>query len=201
MTEPIDAGRSQTTEQTTVKERLDLFIKNKILYHGSTVRGITSFNPAEEDTIGSGVYFTSEEKDAQGYALRRAKGRGGSPVVYKVEVENIKLANLTEDENVTEIMKGFKDILVGKITPNLKWYELETIARSVQAIENGRIHAGNLREVTFNYTKTFSEYLKGLGYDGLVAIEGGEGDEIGRHDSYVIFNPEKAKILDEHFMN
>jgi len=65
----------KTTEQTTVKERLDLFIKNKILYHGSTVRGITSFNPAKKILL-SGVYFTSEEKDAQGYALRRAKGRG-----------------------------------------------------------------------------------------------------------------------------
>jgi hypothetical protein len=36
-----------------------------------------------------------------------------------------------------------------------------------------------------------------LGYDGLKALEGGEGDDIGAHENYLIFDPQKVQITSE----
>jgi len=44
---------------------------------------------------------------------------------------------------------------------------------------------------------TFSDYVESLGYDGLITFEGGEPLTGGNHDSYVIFDPEKVKIIKE----
>ena len=46
----------------------------------------------------------------------------------------------------------------------------------------------------------FSEYIAGLGYDGLIAMEGGEGHGFN-HDSYVIFDASKARLVREQKIN
>lgn len=66
------------------------------------------------------------------------------------------------------------------------------------AIRSGKIKSGNISEaVGPALGKYFSEFVESLGYDGLIAIEGGEGD-VGNHDSYVVFNPEKVRIGQRH---
>ena len=158
-----------------------------------------SFNPAEEDTVGSGIYFTSEAKDAIGYAKRRSRGRNdASPTLYEVQVENLRLANLKKDENVKNILHGFKEVLKQKLSdPNVKWHYEGALQKSIAIISQGKVGSGNLREVTFNHTALFTQYLQSLGYDGLIAFEGGEGTEVGNHDTYVIFDPKKVKIIDK----
>lgn len=187
-------------DETKINHGLTVLIKNKTLYHGSGTKGIKSFNKAEEDTVGSGIYFTSEEKGAIGYAKRRSRGRdGASPIVYEAAVENVKLLDLRKDENIKKILEGFKEILKNKLKESdLKWnYEI-ILQKAIEAINAEKINAENLREVTFSIGQMFSDYVKSLGYEGLIALEGGEGEDIGNHDTYLIFDSEKIKIRQEH---
>lgn len=191
-------GERQNEEE--IDDGLGIFVKNKTLYHGSGASGIESFNKAEEDTVGSGIYFTSEAKDAIGYARRRSRReKEASPVIYESSVENMKLLDLRKNENVKKVLDGFKQILIEKLKePDLRWNYQEVLQRAVEAITSGKVGSGNLREVTFSTGRMFSDYCKSLGYEGLITFEGGEGDDVGSHDTYLIFDPEKAKISQEH---
>ena len=65
--------------EVSINEGLGVYIKRKTLYHGSPNLGIQLFNPAEDYTIGKGVYFTSHSKDAISYAKVRTVGHGNIP--------------------------------------------------------------------------------------------------------------------------
>ena len=190
----------ESKEEEKTEDGLGIMVKRKTLYHGSATTGINKFTQAEEDTVGSGIYFTSEAKDAIGYARRRSRSRkDSSPIVYETSVENVKLLDLRQDDNVHKILDGFKQLLADRLKePDLRWNVQEVLQNAVNAINQNKVGAGNLREVTFGTGKMFSEYVNGLGYDGLVAIEGGEGEDIGSHDTYLLFEPEKIKIKEEH---
>ena len=194
-------------EEEPIDNGLGVFVKKKTLYHGSGTEGITTFNKAEEDTVGSGVYFTSEAKDAIGYARLRSHDKKENPIIYESSVENTKLCDLRKKENVEKILGGFIKWLeqrwealtekwrsVRETLPRAKFLALD---RARKILESRQVGPQNVREVTFAFTEEFSEYVQSSGYDGLITFEGGEG-EIGNHDSYVIFDPEKAKINQEH---
>lgn len=201
-------------EEESRDDGLGVFVKRKTLYHGSGTEGIAVFNKAEEDTVGSGVYFTSEAKDAVGYAKSRAGGRvrGGrkdaKPVIYEAVVENMKLLDLRKDNNVKKVMEGFKKRLVelrressqklSETKDSIYWYRMGNIDEVIEKIDEGKVGAGNVRDATFHEGDVFSDYVKSLGYDGLITFEGGMGGYVGNHDSYVIFDPEKAKIIQSH---
>lgn len=190
----------QRQKEEVIDNGLGIFVEKKTLYHGSGTSGIVTFDKAEEDTVGSGIYFTSEAKDAIGYARRRSRGRkDSSPVIYESSVENMKLLDLRNSENVLKILDGFKQVLIEKLKkPDLKYYYRAVVQKALEVIYSGKVGVSNLREVTFVTCQEFSDYCKSLGYDGLVTFEGGEGDDIGDHDTYLIFDPEKAKINQEH---
>lgn len=139
-----------------------------------------------EATIGQGLYLTSDIDAAAGYAKRRSKGKGGLvPSVYKVEVTNLRMADLRTMEGV----KLFADLLRERLSaeikkPNLKWYQ--------EAIQSNSYKA--LKDITWNHQDLVTQIIKGQGFDGLIAIEGGEGEEIGNHDSYVVFDSSKAEV-------
>lgn len=189
------SGRQNEEE---IDDGLGIFVKNKTIYHGSGTSGIEKFTEAEEITVGSGIYFTSSAEDAIGYARIRAKSQEDkSPVVYESVIENMKLMDLRKDENVKKVLGGFKDVLANELKdPDLKWPLREIRERAIQAINSERIRAGNIKYATQSLGKTFSNYVKTYGYDGLATIEGGEGD-IGNHDTFVIFDPEKVTINKE----
>jgi len=191
---------SERQDEEEIDDGLGILVKKKTLYHGSGTGGIENFNKAEEDTVGSGIYFTSEAKDAIGYARRRARReKDASPVIYESSVENMKLLDLRKDENIKKILDGFKQILTEKLKePDLKWNVQGVFQRALEAINSGKVGSGNLREVTFSTGQMFSDYCKSMGYEGLITFEGGEGDDVGNHDTYLIFDPEKAKINQEH---
>ena len=71
------------------------------------------------------------------------------------------------------------------------------LERTIETINGGKIRAGNLKEIAQSNGKLFSDYIKSFGYEGLITLEGGEGGN-GNHDTYLIFDPEKAKINQEH---
>lgn len=185
--------------ETESNNGLDILINRKTLYHGSASQGIVTFNPAEEDTVGSGIYFTSEAKDAISYARRRSRSKqDGVPILYEAQVENLRLANLRNDGSVKKILDGFKEVLKQKLSdPDIEWYYQEALGRSIDAINQGKVGSGNLRGAIFAHTDKFTKYLESLGYDGLVTFEGGEGEDIGNHNTYLIFDPKKIKIIKE----
>lgn len=190
--------RRQSEEE--IDDGLGILVAKKTLYHGSGTSGIKLFNKAEEDTVGSGVYFTSRAKDAIGYARRRSRHKEGAvPVIYESSVDNMKLLDLRKDENVKKVMKGFRGVLKSKLNlPDLRWFDQAVLENAILAIDEGRVGSGNLRAVTFSTGRTFSDYVRSLGYDGLATFEGGEGEDIGSHDTYLIFDPGKVTINREH---
>lgn len=191
---------AERQDEEKIDDGLGVLIKKKTIYHGSGTDGIKIFNVAEEDTVGSGVYFTSEAKDAIGYARRRSKRKeGNSPVIYESSIENMKLLDLRNSDNVKQFLSNFKDKLAEKLKdPEIQWYYRAVLERTIESIDAGKIGPGNLREISFSIGKEFSDHVKSLGYEGLITFEGGEGEEVGNHDTYLIFDPEKIKINREH---
>jgi hypothetical protein len=195
--------KSETTEINIEEEQIDdglgILLKQKTLYHGSSTPGIEKFNVAEDDTVGTGLYFTSRPEDAIGYARGRAEQRKTeSPVLYASQVENLKILDLRKDENVKKVLPGFKKLLEDELQePDLGWAKQGTLQAAIEKINTGAVHSGNLREIAWSHGTSWTDYIKSLGYDGLVTLEGGEGEYVKNHDSYVIFDPEKAKIIKE----
>jgi hypothetical protein len=185
--EPIDGG-------------LGVFVKRKTLYHGTGISGINDFDKAEETTVGEGAYFTSEPEAAIGYARRRSKrDKDQKPIIYEANIENTKLAELRQKENVQKVLPGFRKILLEKWQePDLRWDRQLVLSKAIEAIDSDKIGPGNLRDIAFSTGKIFTDYIASLGYDGLITYEGGEGSDVGFHDTYLIFDPERAKINKEH---
>lgn len=232
---------SKEPKKEDAKEEIPSVQIEKIrLFHGSVMEGIKIILPAKDETIGHGTYFTSQRYAAEIYALNRSSGLNLEyktdsneerlrkhivtpvgpqiPVVYEVEVENLKLADIRTQENFKSVMKGYRDYLIDYrkkfLKSNLTWDENIENDHIDQAIGTIDVLEGNASEFVglskykhlsfekiapkdiLQYTgRTFTEYLMKKKYDGILAIEGGER-ESGQHDSYVIFDPEKIKIIE-----
>lgn len=198
-------ARSEKIKERQGEEEIDnglgVLMKRKTIYHGSGIGGITKFNEAEEDTVGSGIYFTSDAKDAIGYARRRSRrAEDHKPVVYEANIENVKLLDLRKQENFEKILPGFADKLYEKYEQHkaqnnnvVTGYGV-VLMRILQAIDANQISLNNLKTLTQQTGKYFTEYVQSLGFDGLVVMEGGEGDDVHNHDTYLIFDPEKVMI-------
>lgn len=195
-------------------------IERMRLFHGSTVSGISQFKEAEETTIGNGLYLTSQEDAALGYAFVRANEReiDTPPVVYDAEIANMNILTLTTRTAIMDFMKYIRQeffLYNRDIVPNMpelsdnakRWNKRALDAKNDllwEAIQAGRVLSPKI--FLFGAGAVAREILMREGYDGLMAIEGGEHGKnpftnehfsIGDHDSYVIFQPEKVKILKE----
>lgn len=185
-------------DEEIIDDGLGVFIKRKILYHGTGVSGIKIFEEAENSTVGNGIYLTSKVEDAIGYARRRKKRNDTKPVIYETSVENVRLLDFRITENVKKFLHGFKQAVIEKLKdPNLTWHHQNILNKVIEEINSGKVGSGSLKLVAFKADSLFDNYCKSLGYDGLVTFEGGEGDEVGSHDTYLIFNPKKVKINQE----
>lgn len=189
--------KNPSIEKPSSSKIPELEIDRMVLYHGSGIGGIREFRQADEATIGNGLYLTSDIAAGRGYAIRRAKRDPNyKAVVYEVEVNNLKLADLRTIEGVT----AFAQLLKIKIEtllkdPNLSWLAEGIMKKTLETINQKSYRS--LTDLTGNNQRLTTEILKEQGYNGLVGLEGGEGDEIGDHDSYVIFDPVKVKVLRE----
>ena len=206
-------ARSDKIHERENEEEIDgglgVLVKRKTLYHGSGTSGIKRFDEAEDDTVGSGIYFTSEANAAIGYAIRRSKRErdpheaykfdaNSVPTIYESSVESMRLLDLRKDDNVKKILGGFKQFIREKLKdPELPYIVSMGIGFIIEKIDSGKIGAGNLKDVAQSQGPMFTDYCKSLGYEGLITFEGGEGEDVGNHDTYVIFDPERAKIVQE----
>lgn len=200
------------------EDHLGLILTKKTLYHGSGINGISLFQPAEEDTVGRGIYFTSGAEAAIGYATLRAQreryeqrsdGKAvlpdAKPTLYEISIEHARLCDLRTDENITEIMRDFSPVLVGALQApaaqgSKNKYLRNVYIKALDTLAQQSIGVRNLREITWSTGALFSEYLQSRGYDGLVTIEGGE-DINGNHDTYVLFDPTQITIHYEQTIN
>lgn len=177
------------------------------LYHGSPASGITALKEAGEETIGRGVYFTTDRKAARGYAVVRSNDARGQ--VYEVEVSNLDLADLRTRAGQEAFARLFKQSLLDwkeDHLPNLKKssdiltrsigkQREEAIKELIEKIDDNSFK--RLRDLTYAWGDLVSTTLSGLGYSGLISIEG-EPPQIDFHDSVVIFNPQDVKIIDQN---
>lgn len=189
------------SERLATEEPPELVLDHAILYHGSPTSGISAFNRAEESTVGLGLYLTSSPDAARGYALHRYDGaEEASPVVYEVETNHLRLANLSNHQMLSSIMTGFLAVLEEErsraAAENMPWYSVRGLQRTIDVIRSGAVLPGRVKLATRANGQLFTSYLEDLGYDGLKTMEGGEGS-IGNHDTYVIFNPENVTIRAE----
>ena len=110
-------------------------------------------------------------------------------------IEDMKLLDLRNDKNAKTILRKFSDVCKEKSEDkNVDIKYRIPLKQAFVLIRTGKIKSANISEAIGPIGKYFSDYVKSLDYDGLIAIEGGEGDEIGNHDSYVIFDPNEVKI-------
>jgi len=190
-------------EEETIDNGLGIFIKRKVLFHGSNISGIQNFKPADEFTIGKGVYLTSQAEAAIRYARGHSLKHEDKipPIIYEVSIENLKLLDLRDDKNVDIILRGFREILLKlkeKKESGLKWYEEGAILDAIEVIDTKRYYHWGLREAINGLQNIFTDYCKSLGYDGLIYIEGGNAPFTGDHDTYLIFDPSKIQVIEEH---
>ncbi len=196
---------------STLYDQLDL-------YHGSSVSNIRQFEQADSSTIGHGVYLTSSQDSAEGYAKVRSLDRGNIPTVYHVHLKNVNILNLTSRDATKAFSKAWIEYLQQwrvEQLPNLNM-ENELVGRIVKDNYNRLINEAIrqhrsvqdfwLRDVIQPGLGDIArQWLTRLGYDGLQAIEGGETSylpsgepiRIGDHDSFVIFDPAKVGVQHE----
>ncbi len=203
---PLSHSESAGSEpsEEIIDNGLGILIHHKTLYHGSATAGIESLQQAEEYTMGHGVYLTSEADKAGGYGKVRARNQA-QPFVYMTEISNLKLVDLRQANNVEQVARGILPRLRAKLEEyqdkgDVPWYYSHAVQRAIEMIEEGNFGKGRVEAVA-QYpivAEVFEEYVRSLGYDGVIGVEGGEGGEdmaIGDHDTYVIFNPEQVKVI------
>jgi hypothetical protein len=123
-------------------------------------------------------------------------------MIYEVSVKNVRLANLRSDANVQAILSGYYDVLMeakSAANASLSWAVRKRMNQATSLLARHQVGVSNLSELAgYGLGGYFTRYLRSLGYDGIVAYEGGEGSYVGRHDTYVLFDPEKAHVIESH---
>ncbi|WP_280405289.1 hypothetical protein [Nocardia brasiliensis] len=193
ITQPESASPAQQPS------RAEVVLDRATLFHGSATPGITEFERAEEDTVGAGVYLAHEET-AREYARHRS-GDAGTPVLYEVEIAHARLVDLTDQATVATVLTGFRAVLqtehdrVARI--NGSWHWEGALRQMIAEIDSGRgVHVGAVKLVTQRSGELFSGYLQGQGFDGVAALEGGEG-RMSAHRTYLLFDPTLLHIRAE----
>ncbi len=201
MGETLDHNPPERSEPEPKKEVAELVVDRATLYHGSRTPGLTRLTSAEEDTVGSGCYLVDRPDVAAGYAKLRSREANNvsPPAVYEVETSRLRLANLCNEQMLEHIMQGFGHVLTERrqraVVSGASWYMIGAYDRAIAAIHRG-VQTGNVKDATGAFGRTFSGYLEDLGYDGLKAREGGEGD-VSDHETYVVFDPSKLTVKSE----
>ncbi len=201
-------------DEEVIDDGLGVFYKSKTLYHGSSHEGISKFDSAEEDTVGSGVYMTPAPADAIVYARESAQGHEDkNPIIYETRVENIKFLDLRSTKNLKKILPGYKDLLLqlqreysikkpsGDMAEDiLNEVVLNNLTNAINNIDKDKVDNTNIRDVTKGFGQIFSKYVTSLGYEGIIATERGDREDSFDHDvtTYLVIEPERARIIQEH---
>lgn len=187
-----------------------LEVEKMRLYHGTGKNNIKQFMDSLATTVGAGIYMTSSFDSAAGYSILRTESELRENFkVYEGEIENMKLLDLTSPESwslLGKIMAPEIEKVKNRTDFPLDWpqYYKDAVHRAVaRALD--RIKTGQIRGPSDIIGQHFGEIARRLfsklGFDGINAVEGGEGwddsNTIGNHNTFVIFDPKKVKIIKE----
>ena len=173
------------------------------LFYGSQVPGITELTKSEETTLGNGLYLTSSRDAASGYAVVRASRKPNIPIVYETEIRDLNILNLSTPQSIDAFAKLMRQEILKLKTSDSggdtqqAWRNI-IVDTNLETIDQKKYRG--LKDLTWNFQDRVPLMLSGLGYDGLMAFEGGEtrnGVDIGVHDTFVISDLKKAKITNE----
>lgn len=189
--------RNEEKEPEVIDNGFAIFVEQRTLYRGSRTSGIKKLNlPADASSAGEGVYLTTA-KEAIGYAHG---GRAGNePRIYETRIKNVKLADLRNEENVNRVNKEMKLLLQKELErKDVPWWYPEVVKQDIRFLKGESTFFAKLNLVGTKHPEILTKYVSGLGYDGLVTIEGGEPGHFENHQSWVIFNPDNVEVLQEH---
>lgn len=197
-----------------------MHVERMQLFHGSTVAGIKKFVDAEETTVGAGVYLTTQRDSATGYAkVREIDRRLTDPaIVYETEIADMNILNLSTADAILNFMKFIRPQIylwdkneLPKVKFSSEFFKetyhsalVDLNIRIAEWIKKG--HIPPVKSILQQFGDPARKILMREEFDGLMTIEGGEyqrnpntGEEIriGDHDSYVIFQPDKVRIVKE----
>lgn len=194
--------QSAIRKETSINNGQGILLEDAILFHGSSTSGIVDFRTATDSTVGAGLYLTPQAFAARAYGKSRASVPefGKEPTVYAFKIENAKILDLRNNDNIQSILRGFKDRLKDPEflqIQNRNHYQriakdIEQLSDNLSTIKNGNLKMA----IGNNLQKLFSKYCASLGYDGLRTLEGGENGS-GNHYSYVFFAPDRIKPISE----
>lgn len=202
----------QEPTEISIDNGRGVLIQRKHLFHGSAIPGTRVFLPAEDTTVGPGVYLTSGSNEAIGYAEVRsetshAEGVDPEPVLYEVSVENLRLLDLRREKVVNDISReldAYMQDIRAKQFHDMPWDEqgafLQVMERLALPPGSGYdVAVGKIKYIAQN-GPWFTDYVKSLGYDGIITLEGGEASmsaTTGPHDTYLIYDPSKVHVVRE----
>jgi hypothetical protein len=196
---------------TPTDDGLGLRYPTMTLYHGSAASGITEFLPAEDTTFGDGLYATSMPDQAFGYAVKRADPRSkvgntilaaaSDPVVYELEVTDSAFLDLRNPENSATTFAGYGTYLEQWLTTdqgNTDMIYADIVAKIVHIIRQSSGGSPlNPKDILHQTSGLFTDYVTSMAYDGVIALEGGEGGYTANHDSWVIMKPTTARVTNQ----
>lgn len=192
-----EKGLSDTEQIAPTEDGRGVIVTKKYLYHGTTIPAIKSFMEAENATIGNGVYLTDARSAAQ-YANVRAGSSLETPrVVYETLLENKRIFDLRDQNNVQYILGKFSQALYEAHSNTQEWALRRKLGELLVEAASGMVHRGNLKKAFMGAGNLVRKVIESEGYDGLIAFEGGEGGQGFDHESWVVFDPQKLPITDE----
>lgn len=189
--------------------------KPRIMYHGSPVTGFDSFNTygGSENLYGAGAYFTDSPYVAGTYAVKRGTA-GDSSGVYPVylSIKNpLDMDSEVPIEYLEPIRKflGFEwDSEKGKWSGDL----LEDFDSDADLVDSVFSFLEQGKPITWHElykgltaqesNDSVSNFIEGLGFDGITHIGGIRTKQPYEHRVYIAFHPYQIKsIFSDKFSN
>lgn len=179
-------------EDEPTPDGLGFFVHEKNLFH-------TPRHPSQPISAKSSLYFVPEEKIAIHYA--KTKFSPIHPVIASVKIQNLKLLDFRNKENLKVFLVGFRNHLSFRLeNEKLNWLEEIAVKTALENTNPAQVSKGHVTELIDSLGMNFKSYCKSLGYDGLIAYDGGEKVGINHHDTYLIFDPNQIRILKEKIL-
>lgn len=175
---PLSPAQSRFFKDSKVRDAKGNLL---VVYHGTNKGGFTAFSKDKIRTgitlysnMGDGFYFTENKSEAQKY------GKNGSLYQVYLRLDNPFVFVDVDNKEALSILNAFAKSIGRKEKYNWSDY--------VQANER----TGSILSYYIGSGKGFSEYLKSLGYDGLV-YNAYNYDSKKANRNFVAFEPNQIK--------
>ena len=183
-----EANYSLTSEQEEYFKDSKVRDENgnlKVMYHGTSKGGFTSFDTygSNYGLMGTGSYFTDNKSVAESYTN---KGKGNNKQVYESYLNITNPLDMDAEGNAEEWAKAFPDVDFPDSGTNEDFYRAVEEFYSDQMMPKWEAAEEIRDSIQF-----------GMGYDGITHIGGGRVNADGeRHQVYIAFEPEQIKNID-----